>query len=161
LESQTIGTILITIGPENPLLVLIRGHLAELFFGPIFLFVGICACSVAAIRRRGFRVLLWFGLFIGMAGTRILAGAATTFGLAHDPPWPIRVGTFIDYFLAVPGTLFWVELSIGKLRRFIRWLAASGAVAGLFSVAWYAATGRRVPRPLGLIAGHSLKCPTV
>jgi sigma-B regulation protein RsbU (phosphoserine phosphatase) len=142
-ESHTIETTFIAINLENPLLVLIRGHLPELFFGPVFLFVGICACSVAAIgRRRGFRVLLWFGLFIGMAGTRSLASTATTFGLAHDPAWPIRVSTFIDYFLVVPSTLFWAELSIGKLRRFMRWLAASGAVAGVLSVAWYAATGR-------------------
>jgi len=139
---QTIGAIFITINPEDPLLVPLRGHLPELFFGPVFLFVGVCACSVAAIGRRGFRVLLWFGLFIGMAGARILAGAATTFGLAHDPAWPIRIGTFIDYFLVVPGTMFWVELSIGKLRRFIGWLVAFGASAGLLGLAWYAVTGR-------------------
>jgi phosphoserine phosphatase RsbU/P len=125
------------------LLVFLRGRLAELFLGPVFLFVGICACSIAAIgRRRGFRVLLWFGLFIGMAGTRILAGAATTFGFTHNPAWPIRVGAFIDYFLVVPGTLFWVELSIGKLRRLIRWSAASAAGAGLLNLAWYTVTGR-------------------
>jgi len=87
-------------------------------------------------------VLLWFGLFIGMAGVRSLAGAATTFGLAHDSVWPIRVSTFIDYFLVVPGTLLWVELSIGRFRRFLLWLTASAGVAGLSSLAWEAVTGR-------------------
>ncbi len=83
-------------------------------------------------------MLLWFGLFIGMAGVRSLAGAATTFGLAHDSVWPIRVSTFIDYFLVVPGTLLWVELSIGRFRRFLLWLTASAGVAGLSSLAWEA-----------------------
>jgi phosphoserine phosphatase RsbU/P len=141
MESQTIQAIFVATNPENPVLVLLRGHLPELFFGPIFLFVGICACSVAGIRRRReFRMLLWFGLFIGMAGTRILVSAAMTFGLGLA--LPIRVDALIDSFLVVPCTLFWVEFSIGNLQRFMRWLAASGAVAGLFSVAWYATTGR-------------------
>ena len=127
---------------EDPLLILIRGHLPELFLGPVFLFVGLCACGLAAIRRRGFGVLLWFGLFIGMAGTRIAAGAATALGLAPDSAWPSRVSIFIDHFLVVPGTLFWAELSVGKLRRFMNWLAALGVGAGLFSMAWYSVTGR-------------------
>src|SRR5215469_14344464 len=127
---------------EDPLLILIRGRLPELFLGPIFLFVGLCACSLAAIRRRGFGVLLWFGLFIGMAGLRILAGAVTTLGLAPDSAWPSRVSILIDHFLVVPGALFWAELSIGKLRRFMVWLAALAAGAGLLSLGWYSVTGR-------------------
>ena len=141
--SQTIGTQLIAVSPDDPLLVLLRAHLAELFWGPVFSFVGVCACIVATIRRRSeFRVLLWFGLFIGMYGVRILADAATTFGLAPQSPWPNRIGIFIDYFLVVPYTLFWVELSIGKLRRLVQWLSALGAAAGLFSLTWYAVTGQ-------------------
>lgn len=141
--SQTIGTQLSAVNRVDPLLVLLRGHLAELFWGPVFSFVGVCACIVAAIRRRSeFLVLLWFGLFIGMYGVRILIGAVTTFGLAPQSPWPNRIGIFIDYFLVVPGTLFWVELSIGKLRRLIQGLAGLGAAAGLFSLTWYVVTGQ-------------------
>jgi sigma-B regulation protein RsbU (phosphoserine phosphatase) len=77
-----------------------------------------------------------------MAGTRILAGAATTLGLAPDSAWPSRASIFIDHFLVVPGALFWAELSVGKLRRFMNWLAALAAGAGLFSLAWYSVTGR-------------------
>jgi sigma-B regulation protein RsbU (phosphoserine phosphatase) len=129
--------------PEDPSLVVLRAHLPELLLGPVFTFVGLCACSVAAIRRRGeFRVLLWFGLFIGMYGVRILAGAAQTFGLAPHSGWPNRISVLISYFLVVPGTLFWVELSIGKLRSFIQWLTVLGAGVGFASLAWYSITGQ-------------------
>lgn len=127
---------------EDPLLILVRGHLPELFLGPVFLFVGLCACSLAVIRRRGFGALLWFGLFIGMAGTRILAGVATTLGFVPGSAWPSRVSIFIDHLLVVPGILFWADLSVGKFRRFMNWLAALAAGAGLFSLAWYSVTGR-------------------
>jgi len=133
---QTIGTQLIAVNPDDPFLVLLRAHMAELFWGPVFWFVGVCACIVAAIRRRSeFRVPLWFGLFIGMYGVRILAGAATTFGLVPQSPWPNRIGIFIDYFMVVPGA-FWVELTIGKLRRLIEWLVGLAAGSGLFGPAY-------------------------
>ena len=87
-------------------------------------------------------MLLWFGLFIGMYGARILAAGATNFGLVPYSPWPNRIDVFIAYFLVVPGTLFWVELSVGKLRRLIQWLAAFGAGVGLLSLVWYSVTGQ-------------------
>jgi sigma-B regulation protein RsbU (phosphoserine phosphatase) len=127
--------------PGDPLLTF-RGYLPELFLGPIFLFVGLCACIVAVIRRRGLGALFWFGLFIGMVGARIFAATATILGLPAYSAWPRRITIFIDHFLVVPGILFWVELSVGKLRRLILWLAASVAVAGLLSEAWYLVTGR-------------------
>jgi phosphoserine phosphatase RsbU/P len=127
--------------PEDPLLIF-RGHLPELFLGPIFLFVGVCACIVAAIRCRGFGALPWFGLFIGMIGVRILAFAATTLGLAPYAGWPRHVSVFIDHFLVVPGVMFWVDLSVGRLRRFILLLSALGGVAALASQVWYSVTGR-------------------
>ena len=139
MELQT----LCAITAADPLFISLRGHLSELFLGPVFSFVGVCACSVAALRRRGeFRVLFWFGLFIGMYGVRILAVGATTFGLFPYSSWPNRIDIFVAYFLILPGTLFWVELSVGKLRRLIQWLAALGASVGLFSLAWYSATGQ-------------------
>jgi len=128
--------------PPDPWAIMLRTHLPELFFGPVFVFLGVCACSVAAIRRRReFRVLLWFGVFIGMYGVFILARAVVTFGLAPSSPWPHRIASFIGYFLVVPGTLFWVELSVGKLRLFLAWLTAIGVAVGLFSVIWYSLTG--------------------
>ena len=45
---------------------------------------------------------------IGMAGTRILAGASTTFGLAHDPSWPISC----RYHRLLPGCAWDVNLEL-------------------------------------------------
>lgn len=128
--------------PEDPSLAVLRGHLPEIFLGPVFLFVGVCACSVAAIRRRGeFRVLLWFGLFIGMYGVRILAEATTVLALAPSSPWPRHLRVIVDFLLVVPGLLFWVELSLGKLRQLILLLAILGASVGILGLGWYFATG--------------------
>lgn len=129
--------------PEDISLAALREHLPELLLGAIFSFVGLCALGVAAVRRRGeYRILLWFGLFIGMYGLRILAWNNSLPGLAVNSPWPHRIVLFIDYMLVVPGLLFWVPLSIGKLRQLIELLAALGAGVGILSLSWYSVTGQ-------------------
>ncbi|HVM74835.1 MAG TPA: PP2C family protein-serine/threonine phosphatase [Candidatus Saccharimonadales bacterium] len=115
----------------------------ELFLGPVFTFVGLCAVGIAAIRRRAeYRVLLWFGLFIGMYGARILAWNANALAPTLNSPWPDRVVVFVDYMLIVPGLLFWVELSLGKLRQLIELLGALGGGIGILSLSWYFVTAK-------------------
>ena len=117
--------------PQDACAAMLRVHLPEPLLSPVFLFLGARACSIAAIRHcREFRVLLWFGLFVGMYGTRLLAAAATALGLAGGSPIPQRIGVFIDCFLVVPGTLFWVDLSVANLQRLLQVLAAFSAGIG-------------------------------
>jgi sigma-B regulation protein RsbU (phosphoserine phosphatase) len=117
--------------------------LLELFLGPVFTFVGLCAVAVPAIRRHGeYRILLWFGLFIGMYGVRILAWTTSALAPTLNSPWPDRVVVFVDYMLIVPGLLFWVELSLGKLQQLIALLGALGGGVGILSLSWYFVTGK-------------------
>jgi len=77
--------------------------------GTVFLFIGLAACAIAAIRGRGrVRILLWFGIFSAMYGVRILA---------QGHPYVIAI---ITYLIMIPALLFWLELSLGKLRRFLQ-----------------------------------------
>src|SRR5579862_1748735 len=106
--------------PVDQTLVSLRENLPAICLGSIFCFMAICACSVTAIRRRReFLVLLCSGSFIGMYGVRLLAQSFRSLSLLPNSRWPDRIDVFITYFLLAPGVLFWVELTIGKLRRFL------------------------------------------
>lgn len=127
---------------SDPTLALLRRHVLDILIGPIFSFVGLAACGIAAIRRRGeFRLLLWSGLFIGMYGVRLLAQTAGDLALAPFSPWPRRLGVFIAYMSIVPGFLFWAELSLGALRKFFQGVTFLSFVVGLVGLGYFAMTG--------------------
>lgn len=114
--------------PDEPVLALVREQLAYLVFGAIFVFVGLVACCIAALRRRAeSRLLVWAGFFIGMFGVRMLAGATLGLQLLPRSLWPERIVIGIDYSIVIPAMLFWAELSTGILRRVFRYLTVVAA----------------------------------
>ncbi len=124
--------------PQDPVLNLLREHVAEIVFGSVFLFLGMAACCVAAIRRRGeVRVLVWFGLFIGMFGLRMLADVTTILGLVPASSWPLRVSIGVDYLVLIPALLFWNELCAGPPRKLIQLLAIFSAAIATIEFVWY------------------------
>jgi hypothetical protein len=59
---------------EDQLLAMLRGQLADIVFGAVFLFIGLAACSIAAIRpRSGVRLLIWLAIWSAMYGTGLLS----------------------------------------------------------------------------------------
>jgi hypothetical protein len=49
---------------DEQVLTLLRSQVGLIILGTVFLFVGIVACCIAAIRGRGgVRILVWFGIF--------------------------------------------------------------------------------------------------
>jgi sigma-B regulation protein RsbU (phosphoserine phosphatase) len=91
--------------------------------GSVFLFVGLAACSFAAVRRRSqVRLLVWIGVWSGMYGGRLLL-ESPSFVLAL-PQWfqPHARGLWIGiiYLLLPAATLAWLELAIGKVRIFLQ-----------------------------------------
>ena len=128
--------------PQDPTLALLREHVPDILIGPIFSFLGLAACGIFAIRRRAeFRVLLWSGMFIGMYGIRLLAQATDDLALAPGSAWPQRLDVFVTYFLIVPGILFWVELSLGWVRRFLQSITCLSLVAGVAGLGYFVRTG--------------------
>jgi len=122
----------------------VRERVPEILLGPVFSFVSLCAIAIAAIRRRSeYRILLWFGLFIGFYGLRMLAWNCNILGVSTDSPWPDRIVLFADYMMIIPGLLFWVELSVGKFRRLIAIFTALATVVGILSLVWFLFSGQR------------------
>jgi phosphoserine phosphatase RsbU/P len=128
-----------------------REQVIFIVLGAIFLFIGMSACCIAAIRGRGARrALAWFGVFSAMYGARLFAEAPVVFRLLAGPFWR-SAGQFVSivtYVILIPGLLFWAELSLGALRRFFQILiipVAVVAVAGTSAVLSRGALHRFMP----------------
>jgi hypothetical protein len=123
---------------EDQALVLLRDQVGGIFLGSVFLFIGLAACGIAAIRGSGVRLLLWQGIFSVTYGARILMVVPASFHALPRSVWPSQhnVIWIITYLIPLPALLFWLELSRGKLRRVLQitFVAAlANAVAGISS----------------------------
>jgi hypothetical protein len=48
---------------EDQVLSMLRGQLANIISGAVFLFMGLATCSIGAIRQRsGVRLFIWLGI---------------------------------------------------------------------------------------------------
>jgi hypothetical protein len=65
---------------------MVRGQVADIIGGTVFLFMGLAACGVAAMRRRsGVRMLIWWGIWSAMFGVHPLLDSLDA--LAPLPHW--------------------------------------------------------------------------
>jgi hypothetical protein len=127
---------------QDQVLALLRDQIVAIISGAVFLFIGLAACALAAVRRgRGARLFVWLGIWSGMYGARLLVESPAV--AAALPHW-IQIGipflsSSVTYLLIPVVSLAWLELSSGKLRRFIRAvvlisLAIAVAGIGLFTL---------------------------
>jgi len=117
-------------------LAMSRDQLADIIFGTVFLFVGLSACGIAAMRRRsGVRALIWLGIWSVTYGAARLTQspavlAVLTRWLQISAPY---ANTVMKYLIFVAGSLAFLELTIGKIRFYL-WavvlLALAMALAG-------------------------------
>lgn len=125
--------------------------LLGLISGTVFVFMGLAACSIAAIRRRsGMRAILWLGIWSALYGARPLGDSLVV--LTEMPHW-LRVGiSYLDtiniYFIVVVAALAFLELIIGKLRWFLKATIWVGSALGVAGIVFFALTGTN--RTLGL-----------
>lgn len=125
---------------------LVREHILDVFFGTIFLFIGSAACLIAALRhKRESKLLVWFGLFIGMYGARILCHVAGTLQLFPDASWPKHAEIVLDFVLVIPSFLFWAERTRSHLRRAFQFFAAVGGGIAVLGIAGYARSDSPYP----------------
>lgn len=129
---------------EDQLLAMLRGQLADIIFGTVFLFIGLAACSIAAIRpRRGIRLVIWLGIWSAMYGTGLLSRspavvAALPLVLRTSVPY---VNTLIAYLLTVFAMLAFLELSRGGIRLLIKILILAEVVVAVVGIGWFAVAG--------------------
>lgn len=136
---------------ENQALALLREQVSGVILGTLFLFIGVAACGIAAMRRRsGVRVLVWLGIWSAMYGVRPLVDSLAGMGLLSH-----RLQACVPYldvammYLILPAaTLAWVELSCGKLRSLLQAVAVLGLAIGLAGIGIFlysGASGTLVP----------------
>ncbi len=111
--------------PEPQSLSVLRGELANVIAGSFFLFIGLLAFSIAAVRRRGgVRILVWIGLWSLMFGSNMLAQSPTIRASlpaswnAARSLWSVAA----TYLTIVAAGLAFLELTIGSLRHFLKLL---------------------------------------
>ena len=120
-----------------------RAEFAVVVLGTIFLFMGIAACAIAAVRRGSTgRILTWFGIFSAMYGVRLFAEVPAAFSLlvGRFSSSARQVVWIITYVIMIPGLLFWAELTVAALRRVFQIMlipASVIALAGIFAVSFH------------------------
>jgi sigma-B regulation protein RsbU (phosphoserine phosphatase) len=123
---------------------LLREEVPNLIASSFFLFVGITAFLIAAVRRsRGVRILIWIGLWSVMyAGGDLTRSTVlrSMLPLAFDPARQLLI-VCLRYLLIIPAVLAFMELTIGALRRVLQVLLAAGLTMALAAISWFLISG--------------------
>ena len=117
---------------------MLRGQLVEIISGTVFVFIGLAACAIAAIRRTGVRLFLWLGVWSAFYGAGLLTRSpavvtALPKWLQASVPYANAVNT---YLVSVVAFRAFLELSVAKLRLVIEIIIVAGigvAVVGIGS----------------------------
>lgn len=131
---------------QDQALAVLRGHVEDIVTGTLFVFIGLAACAIAAIRRRsGVRLLLLVGLWSAMYGARPLVDSLAALNIL-----PHRVqssapymGTLTGYLLLVVALLAFRELTLGKLRFFVQVVITVGLVIAASGIGYFVFTGSK------------------
>jgi phosphoserine phosphatase RsbU/P len=130
---------------------MLRGQLIEIISGAVFLFMGLAACSIAAIRRRsGVRLFIWLGIWSAIYGAGLLTRSpAVVAALPHSFQISVPyVNTVIAYLNLVVAFFAFLELSVGRVRLLIKIILFAGvavAVAGIGSFVFGGSPDKFIP----------------
>jgi sigma-B regulation protein RsbU (phosphoserine phosphatase) len=123
---------------EDQALAMLRGQLVEIISGAIFVFVGLAACAIAAIRRSGVRLFLWLGIWSAMYGTGLLTRSPAV--VAVLPRWlqmSLPYANAANTYLVVVVAFFaFLELTVGRLRFVIRIILVAGIAVAVAGIGW-------------------------
>jgi len=129
---------------QDQVLATLRGQVTDIISGTVFVFLGLTACGIAAMRRRsGARILIWLGLWSAMHGFGPLAYSLAAMSLV--PHW-FQVGlpyldTAAAYMTMVVGSRAFLELTTGKLRFFLQVVIFLGLAIGLAGIGFFIFAG--------------------
>ena len=106
----------------------LRGDLPLVILGSIIAAIGVAAVVVQLSRWQSReRVLLWFGLFAGPYGLRLLTNT-TPFQIAFGEPqrfWPL-INKLIEFATIVPALLLFEDFYGKGCSKTIDWVAGEG-----------------------------------
>lgn len=116
---------------EDTVVTITRGQVIAIIVATGFLVFGLLACAAAAIHGRGgVRLLLWQGIFSALYGARILAENPGGLSMLPRSMWSggDSAAAVITYLVLIPALLFWIEMSVRGLRRFLQIALAAASV---------------------------------
>jgi sigma-B regulation protein RsbU (phosphoserine phosphatase) len=127
---------------------MLRSEVVGIMSGTVFVFIGLVACAAAcafaAVRRQsGVRLFAWLGIWSAMYGALLLAEAPSV--VAALPNW-LRSGLpfltmAIDYLFLTVVSLAWLELSVGKMRVFLKTVIGLGLAFGIAGIGMFVVAG--------------------
>jgi phosphoserine phosphatase RsbU/P len=107
-------------------------------------FIGLVACSFAAIRRQsGERLFAWLGIWSAMYGALLLAESpGVVAALPHTRQASLPFLTMaIGYLLFPVASLAWLELGAGGIRLFLKTVIGLGLAIGIAGIGFFIVTG--------------------
>ena len=130
---------------EDQVLALLRGQLVEIISGTVFVFVGLAACAIAAIRPSGVRLFLWLGIWSALYGTGLLSHSPAV--VAALPKWLQSSVPYADavstYLVVVVAFRAFLELSVGGLRLVVKIVIVAGIGVAIAGIGWVVIGGSR------------------
>ncbi len=122
----------------------LRDRIPYILFGTVFLFIGLCVCGIAVMRRRsGGKSFIWLGIWSAIEGTEYLFGSLADLGLL--PNWLLAslpyVGTIMSFSVVVIALLAFLDLSQNKLRLFFQGAIIAGLAIDVAGIALFLFTG--------------------
>jgi phosphoserine phosphatase RsbU/P len=122
----------------------LRGDLPLVILGSIIAAIGVAAVVVHLSRwRSSERVLLWFGLFAGPYGLRLLTNTIP-FQMAFGEPqrfWPF-VSRLVEFAIMIPALLLFEDFYGKGWRSSVRWLIGAYVVFATIAFTSIVITGR-------------------
>ena len=125
---------------EDQVLAMLRGQIASIISGAVFLFMGLATCSIAAIRRRsGVRLFIWLGIWSAMYGTGLLTRSpAVVAALPHAMQISVPYINILNAYLTVVVAFFaFLELSLGRFQVLVKRIIAVGAGVAVLGIVWF------------------------
>ena len=122
----------------------LRDRIPYILFGTVFLFIGLCVCGIAVMRRRsGGTFFTWLGIWSAIEGTEYLFGSLADLGLL--PHWLLAslpyVGNVLSFSVVVIALLAFLDLSRDKLRLFLQGAIVAGLAIAVAGIALFLFTG--------------------
>jgi phosphoserine phosphatase RsbU/P len=139
----------------------VQNDIVGIMSGTLFVFIGMCACCLAALRRqRGMLIFVWLGIWSAMYGALLLADSQIL--VAGLPRWAgavlLAMTTVIGYLIFPVGSLAWLELSAGKMRVFLKTMFGLGLALGVLGIGVFFVNGSvdRLILPISWVAAAGL-----
>ncbi len=122
---------------DTQTLAILREQIPAVMLGSIFVFVGVAALAIAAIRhRKTMRAIVWFGLFSGCYGLRLLLQSPAFIAILPSRVAPLRsiLIVILTHVILIPALLVWYDLGKGPIRKAVMIMTVAAIIVGVLGI---------------------------